>query len=81
MTGTDGDSGVVRGGIRPHRDALMCTLGVFDSGSGEVNEPLEMIGAGAEKHRPASIRTGLPGMDSNHDKEYQKLLCYHYTTG
>lgn len=23
----------------------------------------------------------LPGKDSNLDKEYQKLLCYRYTTG
>jgi hypothetical protein len=23
----------------------------------------------------------LPRKDSNLDKEYQKLLCYHYTTG
>jgi hypothetical protein len=23
----------------------------------------------------------LSGMDSNHDKELQRLLCYHYTTG
>jgi hypothetical protein len=22
----------------------------------------------------------LPGMDSNHDKQNQNLLCYHYTT-
>jgi hypothetical protein len=26
-------------------------------------------------------RRQLPRMDSNHDKEYQKLLCYRYTTG
>jgi hypothetical protein len=25
--------------------------------------------------------TELPGKDSNLDKEYQKLLCYRYTTG
>ena len=23
----------------------------------------------------------LPRMDSNHDKQLQRLLCYHYTTG
>ena len=23
----------------------------------------------------------LPRMDSNHDKQIQNLLCYHYTTG
>ena len=85
MTGTDGASGVVqgvvRGDIRPHSIAPMFTLSVFEGSAGEANEPLEMTGADAEKHRPGSTRTELPGMDSNHDKEYQKLLCYHYTTG
>ena len=65
MTGTDGESGVPRGVptgyIRPHRNAPMCTLGVFDGGSGEVNEHLEMTGAGAQKHRPASIFTNEGG--------------------
>lgn len=28
-----------------------------------------------------SLRKWLSGMDSNHDKELQRLLCYHYTTG
>ena len=23
----------------------------------------------------------LPDMDSNHDKQIQRLLCYHYTIG
>jgi hypothetical protein len=27
------------------------------------------------------LQVQLPRMDSNHDKEYQKLLCYRYTTG
>ena len=81
MTGTDGASGVPRGDIRPLRNAPLCTLGIFEGSPGEVKQPLEMTGAGARKHRPASTRTELPGMDSNHDKEYQKLLCYHYTTG
>ena len=35
----------------------MCTLGVFDGGSGEVKKTLEKQGAGADKHRPASTRT------------------------
>ena len=85
MTGTDGDSGVVpgvvAGGIRPHCVAPMCTLGIFGGSSADTPEPLEMKGAGASQHRPASIRSQLPGMDSNHDEEYQKLLCYRYTTG
>jgi hypothetical protein len=27
------------------------------------------------------LENWLSGMDSNHDKELQRLLCYHYTTG
>jgi hypothetical protein len=27
------------------------------------------------------LKSWLSGMDSNHDKELQRLLCYHYTTG
>lgn len=26
-------------------------------------------------------RRELPGQDSNLDNQYQKLVCYHYTTG
>ena len=85
MTGTDGDSGVVpgvvSGGIRPHRNAPMCTSGAFGGGSDNPHETQEMKGAGASQHRPAPTRIKLPGMDSNHDEEYQKLLCYRYTTG
>ncbi len=67
MTGTDGDSGVPKGvppgvprgvptgGIRPHRNAPMCTLSVFGGGSDDPHEPLEKVGTGAEKHRSASI--------------------------
>ena len=29
----------------------------------------------------AGLKNWLSGMDSNHDKELQRLLCYHYTTG
>ena len=65
MTGTDGDSGVPgvpkgvppgvpTGDIRPLRNAPMCTLGIFEGSTGEVKEPLEMIGAGTIRHRPAS---------------------------
>lgn len=25
------------------------------------------------------VKDWLPDMDSNHDKQIQKLLCYHYT--
>ncbi len=85
MTGTDGASGAVpgavTGGAGRHSVAPMCTLGVFGGSSADTPEPLEMTGAGAQKHRPAPTRIKLPGMDSNHDEEYQKLLCYRYTTG
>ena len=26
-------------------------------------------------------KTWLPDMDLNHDKQIQRLLCYHYTIG
>ncbi len=48
--------GVPTGGIRPHRNAPMCIAGAFGGGSDNPNEPLEMTGAGASQHRPASIR-------------------------
>ena len=71
-----------RGGIRPHRNAPMCTLSVFGGGSGIPHDALEMKGADASQHRPAPTRINLPGMDSNHDEEYQNLLgCNsHYPT-
>lgn len=85
MSGTDGAKGVVPGvvtvGIPRHLPALFCTTepkGTSELGS---SKSPEMRGAGASQHRPASNCTALPGMDSNHDKEYQKLLCYRYTTG
>lgn len=27
------------------------------------------------------MKTWLPDMDLNHDKQIQRLLCYHYTIG
>ena len=30
-------------------------------------------------HGKEAPKRWLPDMDSNHDKQIQKLLCYHYT--
>lgn len=32
-----------------------------------------------EASDPQSRRDCLPDMDSNHDKQFQRLLCYRYT--
>ena len=44
MTGTDGASGVMTGGIRPHRNAHLCTLGIFGGPLADTPEPLEKVG-------------------------------------
>jgi hypothetical protein len=36
---------------------------------------------GRQSERESGVWNWLSGMDSNHDKELQRLLCYHYTTG
>ncbi len=69
MTGTDGNAGVPpgvprgvpTGGAGRHRNAPMCTLGVFGARSDDSQETLEMTGAGASQHRPASICTSEGG--------------------
>ena len=53
---------------RPHRNAPMYTLGVFEGSTGEVKEPLEMTEAGAFLPRPASLgihssEWSLPGLN------------------
>ena len=73
--------GAVAGGIREHQSASSCNLRVVGVIPDDVPQPLEMTGAGASQHRPASISIKLPGKDSNLDEESQNLLCYHYTTG
>ena len=30
---------------------------------------------------PSALRSWLPDMDLNHDKQIQSLLCYRYTIG
>ena len=75
LTGTEGAKSVVPGAvpadIGPHRTALMYTLGIADGTSEDMSQTLETQGAGAIQHRPASVRSELPGKDSNLDKESQ----------
>ncbi|WP_149108981.1 hypothetical protein [Limnoglobus roseus] len=69
MTGTDGVTGAmpgaVTGGAERHVIAPNCTFGIVDGTSEDLRERLEMKGAGASQHRPASNCTELPGKDSN----------------
>jgi hypothetical protein len=89
MTGTEGVKSAVpgavpdavRGGIGRHQSALKFTTGTIGTSANLSAQVLEMEGAGASQHRPASNCTKLPGQDSNLDKESQNLLCYRYTTG
>ena len=73
--------GVVDMRIERHQSAPMYTSGASGGETSQSTQPLEMQGAGASQHRPASIRIKLPGQDSNLDKESQNLLCCRYTTG
>jgi hypothetical protein len=89
MSGTEGAKsvvpgvapGVVTGGAGPHQSALKYTFGATGGVNDESTQVLEMQGAGASQHRPASLGVKLPGQDSNLDEESQNLLCYRYTTG
>ena len=45
----------VTGGIRGHQSASSGNLRVVGGSRGELSQPLEMTGAGASQHRPASI--------------------------
>jgi Phage integrase family len=87
MTGTDGGfgtpkgavpgavPGAVRGGIRPHSVAPMFTLGVFGGGKDDSWQPLEIVGAGAEKHRPApTCTTGAFGIRTQNQGIMSPLL-------
>ena len=92
MTGTEGAKsvvpgvvgvvpGVVKGGIPGPQSASSGILRAVGLNRGASLKPLEMQGAGASQHRPASNCTELPRQDLNLNKESQNLLCYHYTTG
>ncbi len=61
MTGTGGDSGVPNGYAREHRNAQIGTSSSSEGSTGEVTEAPEIVGAGADSHRPASICTSSPG--------------------
>lgn len=60
LTGTEGGAGAVpgavTGGIRGHQSASSGSLRVVGMSQGELPQPLEMTGAGACQHRPASSR-------------------------
>ena len=59
MTGTDGvqgvPPGVPTGGAKGHRTASIGNFRVIGAGGVESTQPVEMKGAGASQHRPASI--------------------------
>ena len=69
LTGTEGARSVtksavpdaVTGGIRGHQSASSCHLRLVGASGIENSQPLEMTGAGASQHRPASIGIKLPG--------------------
>ena len=43
---------------------------------------MQMIGVTSNFRLPLSaFEKWLPDMDSNHDKQFQRLLCYRYTIG
>jgi excisionase family DNA binding protein len=81
LTGTDGAGspkadnsirlgvvpGVVTGDIRPHQSALKCTSDQPEAESSEVEQSLEMAGAGADLHRPASNCLSAPSRARTED--------------
>jgi hypothetical protein len=71
MTGTEGSNAgrlvqrgavpdAVTGDIREHQSASSCNLRVVGAISGDGSQSLEMQGAGADLHRPASTCTSTP---------------------
>ena len=62
-TGTEGAKsavpGAVTGGILGHQSASSCHLRLVGVSGTANSQPLEMTGAGASQHRPASLRTRL----------------------
>lgn len=81
-TGTDGPSyavsgavpGAVEGGIESHRSAPKYTFGVVGESSTHSRKQLEMQGAGASEHRPASNCTewAVPGLNRG-PSDFQSL--------
>jgi integrase len=85
MTGTEGPKadesvrlgvppGVPTGYAERHQSASSGNLRLVSDGGRENRESLEMGGAGAGLHRPASSCFELPGQDSNLDKENQNHI-------
>ena len=66
--------GVPNGYAGRHQTAASDNLQVIGEGCNRLPQPVEMQGAGAIQHRPASVRSELPGKDSNLDKESQNLF-------
>ena len=50
-------------------------MGLMGPVQAVATQPVETQRAGTSRHRPASIRSKLPGLDSNQDKESQNLLA------
>jgi len=77
LTGTGGAGvpgvppGVPTGYAEPHQAALMYTFDIVGGTSEFSPKTLEIQGAGVSLHRPASLRTELPGQDLNLNKENQ----------
>ncbi len=82
MTGTDDDGAsavppaVPAGYSRRHRSAPSGNLRVVGGDDGGATNALEMQGAGADLHRPASDRMSEPGGDRTHDQRIKSPLLY-----
>ena len=46
-----------------------------------IRNRLQLIAIDLGRQRRFGPEEWLPDMDSNHDKQIQRLLCYHYTIG
>ncbi len=81
LTGTEGAKsavpGAVTGGTRGHQSAPSGNLRVVGGGRGESTQPLEMTGAGASQHRPASsgVEWAVPGLNRG-PSDFQAMSGY-----
>jgi hypothetical protein len=87
MTGTDGPKadksirlgvvpGVVTGRAPSHQRASINTSKAVGANSGDVPQTLEMVGAGASLHRPASPRNSAPSRARTEDPLIKSQLLY-----
>jgi hypothetical protein len=78
LTGTDGAKsavpGAVTGGAGRHQTAPSGNLWAVGGVEGDAPETLEMEGAGASRHRPASIRFSAPSRARTEDPLIKSLL-------